>query len=507
MNQLTHPKSGPKTATGYSKHPMLFRGLAVLFGFALLVVLEGLLRLCGVVPLPFSEDPFVSFRDHSPLFVPNSAGTQYEIARERKDFFRPQFFPVHKSADTFRIFVLGGSTVQGRPYAVETSFTNWLKINLQAAEPDRNFEVINCGGVSYASYRLVPILRETLQYRPDLVILYTGHNEFLEDRSYARLKKASAAQLQAQRLIMDLRIAAVMKRLLPEPALKTENTTETTVLPVDVNARLDFEKGLEGYQRDPIQKQAIMEHFELNLRQMILMARTAQVPLMLVNPVSNLKNCPPFKCEFENCLPDEKKARLIALWNQANDSDWSQAERKMQLWESAADIDQRHAGLLYHIGKTCEALNRNTEAKTWFVKAKEEDLCPLRILEPMHASLLRLANEFDVPLVDIRELFEQKTPDGIPGSELLVDHVHPSIEGHQLIADAIYEKLLEMKLFQQAEHWQDTRDQLRQKQLNSLDQSYFLRGALRSKRLEGWSRGRSTNIPTLSTHTNTIENR
>jgi len=141
------------------------------------------------------------------------------------------------------------------------------------------------------------------------------------------------------------------------------------------------------------------------------------------------------------------------------------------------------------------------------VKAKEEDLCPLRILEPMHESLFRLSNQYDVPLVDIRLIFEQKTHDGIPGSELLVDHVHPSIEGHQLIADAIYEKLRAMNLFQQSEHWQTTRDQLRQKQLDSLDQAYFLRGALRSKRLEGWSRGRSTKVPTLSTQTITIENR
>jgi len=507
MNQVSHPKSGQREATVFINHLMLFRALAILLGLSLVVLLEGLLRLCGVYPLPFSQDPFVSFSDNSSLFIQNPAGTHYTIAEERNDFFRPQSFPVHKSADTFRIFVLGGSTVQGRPYAVETSFTSWLQTNLQAAEPNRNFEVINCGGVSYASYRLVPILRETLQYQPDLLILYTGHNEFLEDRSYTRLKKTSAAQWKAQRLIMDLRIAAVMKQLLPEDFPQAENKTQTTVLPADVNAHLDFEKGLDRYQRDSRHKQLIIEHFELNLRQMILLARAARVPMVLVNPVSNLKNCPPFKSDFENNLPDEKKARLISLWKQASDCDWSQANRKIQLWEAAASIDQRHAGLLYHIGKTCAHLKHNSVAKKWFVKAKEEDLCPLRILEPMHESLFRLSNQYDVPLVDIRLIFEQKTHDGIPGSELLVDHVHPSIEGHQLIADAIYEKLRAMNLFQQSEHWQTTRDQLRQKQLDSLDQAYFLRGALRSKRLEGWSRGRSTKVPTLSTQTITIENR
>ena len=47
--------------------------------------------------------------------------------------------------------------------------------------------MINCGGVSYASYRLGPILDEVLGYEPDLIMLYTGHNEFLEARTYPRL--------------------------------------------------------------------------------------------------------------------------------------------------------------------------------------------------------------------------------------------------------------------------------------------------------------------------------
>jgi len=106
---------------------------------------------------------------------------------------------------------------------------------------------------------------------------------------------------------MDLRIAAVMKQLLPEDFPQAENKTQTTVLPADVNAHLDFEKGLDRYQRDSRHKQLIIEHFELNLRQMILLARAARVPMVLVNPVSNLKNCPPFKSDFENiCLTKRK---------------------------------------------------------------------------------------------------------------------------------------------------------------------------------------------------------
>jgi len=506
MNQtcppLTEPDLQEKTVRIHHRHPILFRCAAVLVGLTIVCLLEGLLRLWGVQPLPHSQDPFVSFSEHSTLFVKNEAGTDYQTSTDRSDFFRPQSFPVNKAQDTFRVFVLGGSTVQGRPYAVETSFTNWLQINLEAADPGRRFEVINCGGVSYASYRLVPILRETLQYVPDLLIIYSGHNEFLEDRSYASLKNRPAVLRDVQAKLMDLRLAAVMQKLLPTSD-QIQRSESENVLTTDVNAMLDFQKGLEKYHRDPDHRQAIIDHYEFNLRQMILMAHQAEIPLLLVNPVSNLKNCIPFKSDFDPRLTQSEQAQVNSLWQAADECPWDQAERKLDYWRQATQIDQSHASLLYGAGKTCEYLKRYQDARQWFIQAKEEDICPLRMLEPMHESLFRLSQQYQVALVDVRHLFEQQTPDGIPGSELLVDHVHPSIEGHQMIADAIFAEMCEQKLISAPAEWRSTRDSKRQEFLESLDQKYFLRGALRLKRLEGWSRGRSKRVPDKSTQTHT----
>ncbi len=89
-----------------------------------LVLIEAALRLF-VAPVPLVlEDPYVSFSGLRPLFVLDSTGARYEIAEERFPFFCYQSFAARKNANTFRIFCLGGSTVQGRPYATETSFTS-----------------------------------------------------------------------------------------------------------------------------------------------------------------------------------------------------------------------------------------------------------------------------------------------------------------------------------------------------------------------------------------------
>ena len=37
------------------------------------------------------------------------------------------------------------------------------------------------------------LMEELAQYEPDLFVIYTGHNEFLEGRTYAGLKEIPAA--------------------------------------------------------------------------------------------------------------------------------------------------------------------------------------------------------------------------------------------------------------------------------------------------------------------------
>jgi tetratricopeptide (TPR) repeat protein len=46
-----------------------------------------------------------------------------------------------------------------------------------------------------------------------------------------------------------------------------------------------------------------------------------------------------------------------------------------------------------------------------------------------------------VTLVDVQRRFEQASPEGIVGDELLLEHVHPNAEGYFLLADAYYEAL------------------------------------------------------------------
>ena len=200
------PRSDPIPASSRlwsRRRHVLFRIGAICLGLSPLLVLEGVCRIGGWGTPEDVGDPFVGFSDVRPLFVLDE--DRYEIPASRQTYFRPDGFAATKPSAEFRIFCLGGSTVQGRPYSIETSFTTWLELSLQAADPSRRWEVVNCGGVSYASYRLVPIMQEVINYDPDLFIVYTGHNEFLEDRTYAHIKHRPAWLKAAHERLTNLR--------------------------------------------------------------------------------------------------------------------------------------------------------------------------------------------------------------------------------------------------------------------------------------------------------------
>ncbi|MCP4400602.1 MAG: SGNH/GDSL hydrolase family protein, partial [bacterium] len=168
-------------------------GISVTVAFFILI--ELILLAVGVVPLYQRTDPYIGFSGYAPLFLkhtPSNGEPIFETAQNKIRWFNQQSFPVRKAEGTIRIFCLGGSTTYGRPYDDRTSFCGWLRLFLPAVDPGHRYEVINAGGISYASYRVARLMEELADYEPDLFIVYSGHNEFLEKRTYDKLLKTPA---------------------------------------------------------------------------------------------------------------------------------------------------------------------------------------------------------------------------------------------------------------------------------------------------------------------------
>jgi lysophospholipase L1-like esterase len=469
---------------------VLFRVVAVLLALLPFAAGELFLRAVGWGRAHDGDDPFVGFTKIHPLFVLSDDGQRFEISSSRQRFFRPDSFAAKKDPREFRIFCLGGSTVQGNPYTIETAFTTWLELSLQAADPRRDWQVVNCGGISYASYRLTPILEELLAHQPDLFILYTGHNEFLEDRTYDHIKQTPRWIVAASATMAHSRLYNVFRQGVQHASHGDDPPPpKQPQLPAEVDAVLDHYGGLSKYRRDDDRARLIIDHYETNLRRMIALAHTAGVPVIVCNPVSNLNDCPPFKSEHSAELSDPDRQKFRDLWETALATNNPQQQEELLL--QALALDDRHAAVHYHRAQCLELQHRYEEAKAEYLRAKEEDVCPLRMLEPLHAVLDRVTRDTHTPKVDVRRLFEEASPHGIPGEKLLIDHVHPRIRGHQMIADALLTAMAEQGWVAPSGDWRPARDAAYQRQLASLEYGYFVRGEEHLHGLRLWTQGRA----------------
>lgn len=493
----TTPETSPGTtararesATGFSRRRW-FRVFAVLAGLLPLAALEAGLRLCDVGRPADAPDPFAGFNRNFPLF--ERQGAVYRTARARAPFIAPQEFPAEKPRGSFRLFCFGGSTVYGHPYTGETAFPKWLELELAGRDPSRAWQAINCGGVSYASYRIAPMVQAVLHYQPDLIIVATGHNEFLEDRTYHSLKTRSALWSGLQRTVYSLHtLNLVRQSLFRDRATALSSAAVSTdggALSPHVNTRLDYASGYASYRRDEVWWQNVVAQYDESVRQIVAACRAAHVPVLLVRLGSNLRDCPPYKSEHRAGLAPGAEAGWQAAFDLATATEKTDLPRALSFYQEAAAIDSDYALLNFRIARTLDRLGRATEALPYFERAKDTDICPLRITAPLEHTLLRIAAETNTPLVDAAQVIAARSPDGIPGNDWYVDHVHPTIGGHQLIARTIAAQFPARGWLLGAAEWPEAqRAKTYTSHLTSLGPAYLADGKRRLAWLEDWAK-------------------
>ncbi|MEX2187679.1 MAG: tetratricopeptide repeat protein [Pirellulales bacterium] len=318
---------GPRARLSWRKK-LAFAAVSTVVAMSMI---EGGLWLFGVRPVIATEDPYVGFSSLSPLFVETTGddGKVWMVTADNKrKAFNAQRFLRDKPDGTYRIFCLGGSTTFGRPYDDATSFCGFLRKYLPAADSSHEWEVINCGGISYASYREAILVEEACRYEPDLFIFYGSQNEFLEARTYHTVIETPPMIRGLGSLASRTRVYAAAHWAV-QAARGEPDDAERDVLDEDVKTRLDRSVGPVDYTRNDEERKQIVAHFRFNLSRMIDTARANGAEVLLVQPASNLRNCSPFKSEHAaDVASDDKK---LAEYREAYDDAKSKLDAAMKL--------------------------------------------------------------------------------------------------------------------------------------------------------------------------------
>lgn len=326
-----------------------------------------------------------------------------------------------KTDSTFRVFVQGASTTVGFPFYHGGSFPRMLKHRLSKTFPEKNIEVINTGITAVNSYTLWDLTDEIIEQKPDLVIIYAGHNEYygalgvgssnsfgshpMVVRSYLLLKEFRFFQL------LDNGYTYLMNR----KSMKRKG--EKTNLMEAMAREQRIPKDSEVYQNG-------INQFENNLEKILKAYKENNIPVIISTVVSNEKDIKPF---ISDSLSE--KNNFIKAVEDGN--------------PEANRIAQKNAMAAYTLGSFY--LEKKTDtAKKYLHLAKELDYLRFRAPEKINGVIENLSEKYDCSFVNMKTVFSSHSDQGIPGDELLLEHVHPNVKGYFVMSDAFYHKMREL---------------------------------------------------------------
>src|SRR5262249_20391868 len=140
----------------------------------LIAAVEGALRVGGFeIRVPDRGDPYLNL---TPLFRREMRADGVAVMPRRDGAAEVL---ADKPAAGLPLFVLAGASVHGSRSGPAYAFPALLQARLAAALPGRVVEVVNAGVAGIASWHVRRIAEELAEYRPDVVLVYTGHNDYL----------------------------------------------------------------------------------------------------------------------------------------------------------------------------------------------------------------------------------------------------------------------------------------------------------------------------------------
>jgi lysophospholipase L1-like esterase len=330
------------------------------------------------------------------------------------------YFKKEKPQNSFRIFIQGGSTAAGFPYGRWGSLQGMLEQRFKRLYPNKEIEIINTAMAAVNSYTLLDFVDEIIEQQPDLVLIYAGHNEYL-----GIMGVGSAFAAKGGRLTTLLHLALKEWRLYQLLqkfhtliyAIDIQPTTENKSLMSQVAKEKEIVFGSDLY------KQGI-EQFQGNMSQILSKYQTAGIPVMLGSLVSNENGQIPFssvgKVDWHTYESNLNKNNALLEIAQLND----------MLAQNKSAINY------YKLALNLQFLTRYKEAKEAFVLAKDYDLLRFRAPSQFSVLLQNMAKEYNASWVDVQGLFNHNSTHGIIGNQLILEHLHPTVDGYFLLAEA-----------------------------------------------------------------------
>ena len=371
----------------------LFMAITVSIPLLALLLIEGVLRLCGWGGYPaFFRIAGKLPSGESVALVEPAASKPYFFANPtRPGYAEETNFLMPKPAGTVRIFIVGESAAKGYPQPRNLSMQSFLQEMLGDIWPDRRVEVISLGTTAVASFPLVYLVRDAVRYDPDLIVFYVGNNEFFgaygvaSINSFGTMPTWALPWMRAARgLALVQAIEGLVRGKADESRTLMEQMVAKTVIPADSPLR-----------------SAAASNLEAHLGRMLDAAAAAGVPTLVCTTASNESGLVPLGEGTEAAARFAEATRLA---------------------EAGDRVGARGA----------------------FLEARDLDTMPWRPITATEEAIRRAAAARGALLCDVAEIFRGLSPAGATGWELLDDHVHLTLRGQAEVARAVVDAMAQL---------------------------------------------------------------
>ncbi len=408
---------------GKQRNTKLFQLIGLSIPVLFFIVLEASLRLLDVG------------EDHA-LFIENPVHTDYLLPRPDviQRYFaasesapnvtlEANFLLKQKPSNGVRFFVQGGSTAAGYPYGLGASIAGMLGQRLKPSLPNKHVEVVNTALSAVNSFTLLDLADDIIEQQPDAVLIYAGHNEYLGILGVgSNFTLGSNYWLTRSMLwLKDLRLYQLLQGLVyalkqnPAEANSAERERRTVMSQVAKHKNIEFESELYDLG---------LQQFKRNMKALLDKYAAAGVPVFLATIGANLKDHAPF----------ESTPIPVAFAEQLPQANNRQALESL----STQWFESTSADLHFQLGSALYAVGSHAQAKRHFILAKQHDLLRFRAPEAINSIIRALTERDNVYLVEAEQRLAQRSPTEIIGNNVMLEHLHPNVEGYFVIADSFY---------------------------------------------------------------------
>ncbi len=415
-----------------------FLTVLVLLPVLFFVVLEAGLRLGG-------------YGDAYPLFVPvEGADSLLTPNREvaRRYFARtasvptpnPDVFAADKVEGTVRIVAQGGSSAAGYPFYRGASFPQILGTRLRLAYPGRDVEVVNTAMAAVNSFTLLDLVDEVIDQDPDVVVIYAGHNEFYGAlgaasteslgkspglvRAYLRLRRFRTVQLVRDVVAW----AAALGGDAPEAGRPPSGTLMARMI-----GEQNVPYGGELYR-------AGKRQFEANLDALLAAYQRAGVPVYVSTLASNEHDQRPFVSSLGEATDEAAWTRAAQGGIDAYEA--GRPQDALPLLQQATALDTLAADPFFALGHVYDALGRPDDARAAFARARDLDALRFRAPAEFNDVIRRAAAAHGATVVEGERALRRVSPGGVVGRRVMLEHLHPNLDGYSVLADAFFDALV-----------------------------------------------------------------